>query len=207
MARLVPLVVQRTLGNLARRVGWRWSKETIRQQRCLEVASRPRHVLPCFNVVDESRRTYRHHGRQRDAPRRIATFPLRNAARRTTSLRNARTAGDTRRFSRVLAQTVTLNRLWYRDGHVLRTHSFNPDPGTLRVHSENDPGAHIEGSRSGCRTQNLTGKAGALITSAGSPSWRPPFFRWPDVWVAVPVLELPGTSAVLRGSRGCWRKS
>ena len=40
------------------------------QQRCLEVASRLHHV----GVVDETRRTYRHHGRQRDAPRRIATF-------------------------------------------------------------------------------------------------------------------------------------
>src|SRR6476659_10254234 len=40
------------------------------QPRCLEVASRLHHV----GVVDETRRTYRHHGRQRDAPRRIATF-------------------------------------------------------------------------------------------------------------------------------------
>jgi len=40
------------------------------QQRCLEVASRLHHVW----VVDETRRTYRHHGRQRDAPRRIATL-------------------------------------------------------------------------------------------------------------------------------------
>ncbi len=40
------------------------------QQRCLEVASRLHHV----GVVDETRRTYRHNGRQRDAPRRIATF-------------------------------------------------------------------------------------------------------------------------------------
>src|SRR3979411_2092384 len=40
------------------------------QQHCLEVASRLRHV----GVVDEMRRTYRHHGRQREAPRRIATF-------------------------------------------------------------------------------------------------------------------------------------
>src|SRR5437773_8329891 len=40
------------------------------QQRCLEVTSRLQHV----GVVDEMRRTYRHHGRQRDASRRIATF-------------------------------------------------------------------------------------------------------------------------------------
>ena len=40
------------------------------QQRCLEVASR----LHDVGVVDETRRTYRHHGRQRGAPWRIATF-------------------------------------------------------------------------------------------------------------------------------------
>ena len=40
------------------------------QQRCLEVASRLHHV----GVVDKTRRTYPHYGRQRDAPRRIATF-------------------------------------------------------------------------------------------------------------------------------------
>src|SRR5437667_12629626 len=40
------------------------------QQRCLEVDSRLHHVW----VVDERRRTYRHQGRQHDAPRRIATF-------------------------------------------------------------------------------------------------------------------------------------
>jgi len=42
----------------------------LRQQRCLEVASRPSHV----GLVDGTRRTYRHYGRQRSAPRRIATF-------------------------------------------------------------------------------------------------------------------------------------
>src|SRR6478609_3489583 len=40
------------------------------QQRCLEVASRLHHV----GVVDETRRTYRHHGRQHGAPWRIVTF-------------------------------------------------------------------------------------------------------------------------------------
>jgi hypothetical protein len=40
------------------------------QQCCLEVASRLHHP----KVVDETRRTYRHHGRQRDTLRRIATF-------------------------------------------------------------------------------------------------------------------------------------
>ena len=53
------------------------------QQRCLEVASRLHHV----GVVDETRRTYRHHGRQRDAPRRIATF--RHATQRVAPYRYA----------------------------------------------------------------------------------------------------------------------
>jgi hypothetical protein len=44
--------------------------DALWQQRCLEVASRLHNV----GVVDETRRTYRHHGWQRDAPRRIATF-------------------------------------------------------------------------------------------------------------------------------------
>jgi hypothetical protein len=42
----------------------------LRQQRCLEVATRTSHV----SLVDGTRRTYRHHGRQRGAPRRTATF-------------------------------------------------------------------------------------------------------------------------------------
>ncbi len=46
------------------------------QQRCLEVASRLHHV----GVVDQTRRTYRHHGWQRDAPRRIASSATRRCA-------------------------------------------------------------------------------------------------------------------------------
>ena len=46
------------------------------QQRCLEVASRLHHV----GVVDETRRTYRHHGRQRDAPRRLERSATRRCA-------------------------------------------------------------------------------------------------------------------------------
>ena len=40
-----------------------------------------------LGVVDETRRTYRHHGRQRDAPRRIATF--RHATQRVAPHRYA----------------------------------------------------------------------------------------------------------------------
>ena len=55
-------------------------------------------TTPCFGVVDETRRTYRHHGRQRDALGRIAT--LHHATLRVAPHRYARTAGDTRRLSR-----------------------------------------------------------------------------------------------------------
>ena len=66
------------------------------------------------SLVDETRRTYRPHGRQRGAPRRI-NVPPRDAARRTTSLRNARAAGDVLAALARLARTVTLKRLWLRD--------------------------------------------------------------------------------------------
>ena len=68
------------------------------QQRCLEVASRLHHV----GVVDETRRTYRHHGRQRDAPRRIATFrhaTLRVATHRYSTLEPLGKPGGSRAFS------------------------------------------------------------------------------------------------------------
>ena len=68
------------------------------QQRCLEVASRLHHV----GVVDETRRTYRHHGRQRDAPRRIATFhhaTLRVAPHRYATLEPLGKPGGSRAFS------------------------------------------------------------------------------------------------------------
>src|SRR6195256_333190 len=68
------------------------------QQRCLEVASRLHHV----GDVDETRRTYRHHGRQRDAPRRIATFrhaPLRVAPHRYATLEPLGKPGGSRAFS------------------------------------------------------------------------------------------------------------
>jgi hypothetical protein len=65
------------------------------QQRCLEVALRLHHVV----VVDETRRTYRHHGRQRDAPRRIATFhhaTLRVATHRYATLEPLEKPGGSR---------------------------------------------------------------------------------------------------------------
>jgi hypothetical protein len=68
------------------------------QQRCLEVDSRLHHL----RVVDETRRTYRHHGRQRDAPRRIATFchaTLRVAPHRYATLEPQGKPGGSRAFS------------------------------------------------------------------------------------------------------------
>jgi len=67
------------------------------QQRCLEVASRLHHV----GVVDKTRRTYRHHGRQRDASRRIATFrhaTLRVATHRYATLEPLGKPGGSRAF-------------------------------------------------------------------------------------------------------------
>ena len=45
-------------------------RRRLRQQRCLEGCLATSHV----SLVDETRRSYRHHGRQRGAPWRIATF-------------------------------------------------------------------------------------------------------------------------------------
>src|SRR5258707_12178696 len=81
------------------------------QQRC-EVASRLHHV----GVVDETRRTYRHHGRQRDAPRRIATFhyaTLRVAPHRYATLEPLGKPGGLRAFS----VDGPLKRLWLRDAY------------------------------------------------------------------------------------------
>jgi len=67
------------------------------QPRCLEVASRLHHL----GVVDETRRTYRHHGRQRDASRRIATFrhaTLRVATHRYATLEPLGKPGGSRAF-------------------------------------------------------------------------------------------------------------
>ena len=72
--------------------------DALWQQRCLEVASRPHHV----GVVDETRRTYRHHGWQRDAPRRIATFrhaTQRVAPHRYATLEPLGKPGGSRAFS------------------------------------------------------------------------------------------------------------
>jgi hypothetical protein len=67
------------------------------QPHCLEVASRLHHV----RVVDETRRTYRHYGRQRDASRRIATFrhaTLRVATHRYATLEPLGKPGGSRAF-------------------------------------------------------------------------------------------------------------
>ena len=77
------------------------------QQRCLEVTSRLHHG----GVVDEMRRTYRHHGRQRDALRRIATF--RHATLRVATLEPLGKPGGSRAFS----ADAPLNRLWLRDAY------------------------------------------------------------------------------------------
>src|SRR5271163_4156475 len=70
------------------------NKTTIRQQRCLEAASRPHHVLTqsmrCVGFVDIT---------VGNAIRIGAS--QRSTTRRCASQRNARTAGDTRRFARV----------------------------------------------------------------------------------------------------------
>ena len=82
------------------------------QQRCLEVASRQHHV----GVVDETRRTCRHHGRQRDAPRRLVTFhhaTLRVATYRYATLEPLGKPGGSRAFS----ADAPLNRLWLRDAY------------------------------------------------------------------------------------------
>ena len=82
------------------------------QQRCLEVAPRLHHV----RVVDETRRTHRHHGRQRDAPRRIVTFrhaTLRVATHRYATLEPLGKPGG----SRASSADAPLNRLWLRDAY------------------------------------------------------------------------------------------
>ena len=84
------------------------------QQRCLEADSRLHHV----GVVDETRRTYRHHGRQRDAPRRIATFRHATLCVALHRYATLEPLGSPAARSR-LARTVPLKRLWLRDGHVI----------------------------------------------------------------------------------------
>jgi hypothetical protein len=83
------------------------------QQRCLEVASRLYHV----GVVDETRRTNRHYGRQRDAPRRIATFhhaTLRVATHRYATLEPLGKPGGSRAFSAALPSTACGSENAYR---------------------------------------------------------------------------------------------
>jgi hypothetical protein len=86
------------------------------QQRCLEVASRLHHV----GIVDETRRTYRHHGRQRDAPRRIAT--LHHATRRCAShhIATQRLSRSGSPAARARLARSPLKRLWLRENHMKR---------------------------------------------------------------------------------------
>ncbi len=86
------------LGTIIKRWHHKQMAHVLWQQRCLEVASRLHHV----GVVDEKRRTYRHHGRQRHAPRRFATFrhaTLRVAPHRYATLEPLGKPGGSRAFS------------------------------------------------------------------------------------------------------------
>jgi len=80
------------------------------QHGCLEVTPRLHHV----GIVDKTRRTCRHHGRQRDALRRIATFrhaTLRVATHRYATFEPLGKPGGSRAFN----ADAPLNRLWLRD--------------------------------------------------------------------------------------------
>jgi hypothetical protein len=87
-----------SLGTIIKRWHHKQMAHVLWQPRCLEVASRRHHVAG----VDERRRTYRHDGRQRDAPRRIATFhhaTLRVATHRYATLEPLGKPGGSRAFS------------------------------------------------------------------------------------------------------------
>jgi hypothetical protein len=98
MARLVPPLVQRTMGEPCASNGWRWPRRRYGSSAVLK--SPLDHAM--FKIADETRRTYRHHGRQRDAPRRIATFhhaTLRVAPHRYATREPLGTPGGSRAFS------------------------------------------------------------------------------------------------------------
>jgi hypothetical protein len=98
------------LGTIIKRWHHRQMAHVLWQQRCLEVASRLHHV----RVVDETRRTYRHHGRQRD--RRASAYrnvPPRDVARRYATLEPLGKPGGSRAFS----AGGPLNRLLLRDAY------------------------------------------------------------------------------------------
>lgn len=88
----------------------------LRQQRCLEVDLGPAILAWSMRRVG----LIRHHGRQRDAPSAHRNVPPRDAARRTTSLRNARAAGDTPAALECLAHTMRLLVFRSRGEHVKR---------------------------------------------------------------------------------------
>src|SRR6266571_1487275 len=100
--------VAASLGTIIKRWHHKQMAHVLWQQRCLEVASRLHHV----GVVDETRRTYRHHGRQRDAPRRIVTFrhaTLRVATQRYATLEPLGKPGGSRAFRRGRSPLRALN--------------------------------------------------------------------------------------------------
>src|SRR5437899_12472478 len=90
--------VAASLSTIIKRWHHKQMAHVLWQRRCLEVTPRLHHV----GVVDETRRTYRHHGRQRDAPRRIVTFhhaTLRVAKHRYATLEPLGKPGGSRAFS------------------------------------------------------------------------------------------------------------
>jgi hypothetical protein len=90
--------------------------KTIRQQRCLEAASRPRHVLAELmrrvGLIDITvGNATRFGASQRSTTRRCASHHI--------ATQRANRWGHPAALAR-LARTVTLKRLWLRDGHVRR---------------------------------------------------------------------------------------
>ena len=83
------------------------------QQRCLEVDSRLHHV----GVVDETRRTYRHHATRRASAHRKFRHAMLRASHHIATQRLSRWGSPAARAR--LARTVPLKRLWLRDGHVI----------------------------------------------------------------------------------------
>jgi hypothetical protein len=101
------------------------NKKTIRQQRCLEAASQPHPVLTQsmrrVGLVDITvGNATRLGASQRSTTRRCASHHI--------ATQCANLWGYPAALAR-LARTVTLKRLWLRDGHVQRTHSLSPNPG------------------------------------------------------------------------------
>ena len=108
-------MVRRSNRRQFRRDRKRWR---LRQQRCLEVASRPAmsaQSMGCVGLIDITVGNAARLGASQRSTR--------DAARRTTSLRNARAAGHIPAAFARLARTVRLKRLWLRDDRVKRIHA------------------------------------------------------------------------------------